>query len=234
MAKKKKAKGLTPEARARSLVSIRRHDLQSAVTYTLPVNDGFEDEEINRGGGVDYPEAPEIDMAERAIVAVFRGEIGSLRAWVDWASGLVGGGLPKLAAALLGMSKPDYKDAAFRREHRKLQEYRQSKYGSGGFSRLRKDRQQRIMQLNDRLLREGSLHLKVLGDWLYESGRGGKPQERPFLWEKEIHSSESLSVIESGGNGFCETVRAEAERLAHSIVELQRVYALQIEYLKEV
>lgn len=226
----KKSKGLTPGGRARRLVTIRRHDLAEAVTYTLPVNPDFADESINYAGGVDYPKAPEVAEAERAIVAVFNGEIGPLRAWVDWAAKVVGGGLPGLAARLLGMplNAETRKDKTFKAELRKLEEYRQGKYKSASGVR-----QERLLALNSKLLRQDTLHLKVLGDWEIESGKGGLPQVRPHHWGIEEDTDEAKYVLDRGGGGFCAVVEYAYARLTKSTVKLLHVYALQIERLKE-
>lgn len=229
MPKKKITLGMG--GRARALVKISHPEVAEAVTYTLPVNDGFADDFINRAGGVDYPRAPEVGEAERAIAQVFNEDIGSLRAWVSWAARTTGGGLAGLAAALLGMplNATTRADKAYKAELRKLEEYRQGKYKSASGPR-----QQRIQDLNAKLLRRGAeINLKVLGDWTVTSGKGGMPRTRAFHWWKADDSAGNIDLLDAGGAGFCEQVRFHYERFTQSMVTLEHVYALQIERIKE-
>lgn len=217
-------------ARARALVRISHPDIADAVTYTLAVNDGFNDEHITRGGGVDYPKAPEVDTAEGAIADAFNEDIGSLRAWLGWASRATGGGLPGLAARLLDvpLNSATRADKTYKAELRKLEEYRQGKYKNASGAR-----RARIIALNARLLREGKVNIKVLGDWVITSGKGGKPQGKKFHWWTVEDTPENISILDAGGRGFCGWAAVNYSNVTQSIVELERVYALQIERIKD-
>lgn len=222
-----------PGAIIRGLVRLRRYRDKARVTFTIAVNDAFNDDEITSGGGVDYPQAMEWREASEAITRVFQDELGDLRNWLAWAAQMTGG-LPRLAARLVTMEPlPDesLKDP-IGAELRALQRLTTAS-GKERHTSASEDRLERMRGLNAELLRERKVILNVKGDWEVTSSKGGNKEIRVFHWWPVDDTLENISVLDAGGDDICPWAERNYADTIQCEVQLLRVYGLQIQCMEE-
>ena len=98
--------------------------------FTLAVNEGFQGRTITAEGGVDYPDAAEVRLAQAglALAVIQTLQPPDLAAWAQRV-GRRSGGNPRLAEQLVALAPdPKHSETAQRNMLRKLQEWGQGKY----------------------------------------------------------------------------------------------------------
>ena len=173
--------------------------------FTLAVNEAFVGRTITADGGVEYPDAAEVRLAQAGLaLAVIRTlQPTDLAAWARGVSRRSGGN-PRLAEQLVALAPdPRHGETAQRNMLRKLQEWGQGKYRRASGINARRVALYRLATETDRF------HLGVTGEW-DGVGPNGEAVFRRFNTQPEEVAQALAALGTPDGAGIIAAVIASA------------------------
>ena len=200
------AKKLTPSAVARLVV------VRDGSVFTLAVNEDFQGRTITAEGGVEYPDAAEVRLAQAglALAVIQTLQPPDLAAWAQRV-GRRSGGNPRLAEQLVALAPdPKHSETAQRNMLRKLQEWGQGKYKRASGINARRVALYRLATETERFL------LGVTGNWDGAGPHGAEVYRRFNTQVKDPNETpEALAALGTpDGAGIIAAVITSANKQA--------------------